>query len=256
MEKSPGPVPGRAELTFRWALLLTAAFVLAACGSALAEGNDLLPPEVEATFEADFTPKALPKMEQAPVSLRAAMGFKNSDGSHPPALKEFEIEEDRHLRLNLKDVPVCGRGTVESPPPQQRCRQALIGAGKAVVNIKFPEQEPVITRAKVFAFNAGMRDGARDIMLSAYITVPTPATIVFWVKVKKIGSGPYGLNLVGSVPKIAGGSGSVTYLGVRFRKGVFSAACPDRGLGTQFTATFVEGTRLGGGVARPCTPAS
>lgn len=254
MEKSPGPVPGRAELTFRWALLLTAAFVLAAGGSALAEEADLLPPEVEARFEADFTPKALPKRDQAPISLRTAMGFKNSDGSHPPALNEFEIEEDRHLRLNLKDVPVCGHGTVESPPPQQRCREALIGTGKVVVNIKFPEQETVITHAKVFAFNAGMRDGARDIMLSAYISVPTPAVMVFWVKVKKIGSGPYGLNVVGSVPKIAGGSGSVTYLGVRFHKGVFSAACPDRSLSTQFTATFVEGALLGGGVARTCMP--
>lgn len=241
-------------MTSRWALLLAAAFVLAAGGSALAEVNDLLPPEVEATLEADFTPKALPKSEQVPISLREAMGFKNSDGSHSPALKEFEIEEDRHLRLNLEEVPVCGPGTVESPPPQQRCREALIGTGKLVINIKFPEQEPIVTRAKVFAFNAGMRDGVRAIMLSAYITVPTPAVIVFWVKVKKIDSVPYGLNLVGSVPKIAGGSGSITYLGMRFHKGIFSAACPARSLSTQFTVTFVEGTRLGGGVAGSCTP--
>lgn len=183
------------------------------------------------------------------------MAFKNSDGSHPPALKEFEIEEDRHLRLNLEGIPVCSRGTVESPPPQQRCREALIGTGKLVINIKFPEQEPIVTHAKVFAFNAGMRDGGRALMLSAYVTVPTPATIVISVEVKKIDSGPYGLNLVGAVPKIAGGSGSVTYLGMRFRKGIFSAACPDRSLSTQFTATFVEGSRLGGGVARVCMPA-
>lgn len=173
----------------------------------------------------------------------------------PVVPRGIEIEEDRHLRLNLKDVPFCGSGTVESPPPQQRCREALIGAGKAVVNIKFPEQEPVITHAKVFAFNAGRRDGARVLLLSAYITVPTPATIVVTVKMKKVGSGPYGPSLVGSVPKIAGGSGSVTHLGVRFRKGIFSAVCPDRGLSTQFAATSVEGTRLGGGVARVCTPA-
>jgi hypothetical protein len=185
------------------------------------------------------------------------MGFANSDGSHPPALEKFEIEEDRHLRLNLKDVPVCGPGTVDSPPPQQRCRKALIGTGKVVVNIQFPEQpEPIVTHAKVFAFNAGVRDGARVLLLTTYITVPTPAVIVFTVKVQKIDTGPYGLDLVGSVPKIAGGSGSVTYLGVRFRKGIFSAACADGRLQTGFGAAFVDGTQLGEAVSRYCTTVS
>lgn len=215
-----------------------------------------MPVEVEANFEMEFAPSTLPKREQAPISLRAAMGFDNSDGSHPAALREFEIEEDRDLRLNLKDVPICGPGTVESPPPQQRCREALIGAGKAVVNIKFPEQEPVITHAKVFAFNDGRRGGARVLLLTAYITVPTPATIVVTVKVKKIDSGPYGLDLVGSVPKIAGGSGSVTYLGVRFRKGVFSATCADGRLQTGFGVTFADGTQLGGAAFHYCIPAT
>lgn len=232
-----------------------AAFVLTASGSALA-AETLPSPEVEAKFEADFTPKALPKREQLPISLRAAMGFKNSDGSHPPALEEFEIEEDRHLRLNLRNVPVCPPGNVDEPPMEQRCKTALIGSGKMVVHIKFPElEEPVVTHAKVTAYNAGMRDGARALILQAYITFPTPAAFIIAIEVKKSDLSRYGLKLVGSVPKIAGGSGSVTYLGVRFRKGVFSATCPaDRQLDSRVNTAFVDGTRLGGTVFRPCTP--
>jgi hypothetical protein len=63
------------------------------------------------------------------------------------------------------------------------------------------------------------------------------------------------VKLVGSVPKIAGGAGSVIYLAWRFRKGIFSATCPVGHLDTGFVAVFVDGTHLEGSASRPCTPA-
>lgn len=137
---------------------------------------------------------------------------------------------------------------------EQRCKTALIGSGKMVVHIQFPEvEEPVVTHAKVTAYNAGMRDGARALILHAYITFPTPAAFIISIEVRKSNLSRYGLKLVGSVPKIAGGSGSVTHLGVRFRKGIFSATCPaDRQLDTRFNTTFADGTRVSGEVVRAC----
>lgn len=76
------------------------------------------------------------------------------------------------------------------------------------------------------------------------------------MKVRHSDLGRYGLKLVGSVPKIAGGAGSVTHLAFRLHKSVFSATCPaDRQLDTRFTTTFGDGTLLGGAVVRHCTPA-
>lgn len=213
-------------------------------------------PSVEPKFDARFSPKALAKSGQTPLSPWVSMSFKNSDGTHPPALKGFEIEEDRHLRLNLTGVPAChGLGIQDGIPLQQKCRESLIGTGRMVVNIQFPEQqEPIVTRSKVTAYNEGVgSNGTRSLLLAAYITVPTPAAIVTTVKVKKNNAGPYGLKLVGSVPKIAGGSGSIAYLAWRFHKSIFSATCADRHLQTGFKANFVDGTFLGGAVLRACT---
>jgi hypothetical protein len=212
---------------------------------------------IEAKFDASVSPKALAKSEQTPLSSWVSMSFKNSDGTHPPALKEFEIEEDRHLRLNLTGVPAChGLGIQDGIPLQQKCRGSLIGTGRMVVNIQFPEQEPIVTRSKVTAYNEGVgSSGTRSLLLAAYITVPTPAVIVTTVEVKNSSLGRYGLKLVGSVPKIAGGSGSVTYLAWRLHKGIFSATCADRHLQTGFKANFVDGTFLGGAVLQACTPA-
>jgi hypothetical protein len=212
---------------------------------------------VEAKFDARFSPRQLSPSEQTPLSPWTSMRFTNSDGTHPPALEEFEIEEDRQLRLNLRGVPACrGLGIQDGIPLQQKCRASLVGTGRMVLNIQFPEQEPIVTRSKVTAYNEGVSsNGTRSLLLAAYVAVPTPAVIVTTVEVKEHTPGPYGLKLVGSVPKIAGGSGSATYLAWRFRKGIFSGTCQDRHLDTRFTTNFVDGTFLGGAVSRECTPA-
>ena len=252
-------------------MLLTAALGLAVSGSALGEPLEseatavclVAAParacgsSIEAKFDARFSPQRLSRSKRTPLSPWVSMSFKNSDGTHPPALTEFEIEEDRHLRLNLTGVPAChGLGIQDGIPIQQKCRESLIGGGRMVVNIQFPEQEPIVTRSKVTAYNEGASSsGTRSLLLAAYITVPTPAAIVTTVEVKQNDAGPYGLKLVGSVPKIAGGSGSITYLAWRLHKGISSGICADRHLQTGLKANFVDGTFLAGTVTRDCTPA-
>jgi hypothetical protein len=216
--------------------------------------RDRCAPLIEAKLDADFTPERLSKSEQTPISLRTSMRFKTLEGTPLPPLREFEISEDRHARLNLKDVPVCPRGDVESPPPQQRCKDAVIGTGKMSVYLHFPEDPPIEAHSELTAFNSGIHEGVRVLMIAGYLTVPTPAAVIITVLVKRDKSGRYKLKLVGSVPKIAGGSGSVTYLGLRFRKGVFSARCEDRHLDTGLLATFNDGSVFSGGAIRSCVP--
>lgn len=219
----------------------------------LAAGGSALAAEVEAKFDATFKPTRLSQSKRTPLSPWVSLSFKTSDGTYPPALKEFEIEEDRHLRLNLKGVPVCPPGNVDEPPMKQRCKKALVGSGEMDTLIHFPEAIPILVRSEVTVYNAGLRDGVRTLLMDAFITVPTPAEIVTTVKVKHSELGRYGLKLVGSVPKIAGGSGSVTRLAFRFHKGIFTATCPaDRQLDTHFNTTFAEGTRIAGEAVRAC----
>ena len=48
--------------------------------------------------------------------------------------------------------------------------------------------------------------------------MPVPAAIVTTVKIKKINKGRYGLLVVAKIPKIAGGSGSVTSFSLKIDK--------------------------------------
>ena len=84
--------------------------------------------------------------------------------------------------------------------------------------------------------------------------MPTPAAVVTTVKIKKIHNGRYGLLAQSSIPKIAGGSGSVTHFNLTInKKGVLTAKCPDGKLQAHGTAVFSDGTRPSAEVIRTCT---
>jgi hypothetical protein len=224
--------------------------VVAAGSGALAVTTP--PPPLEAKFEADFTPTALSGREQTPLSLRVGMGFTSTDGS-PPALEEFEFDEDRHMRLNLGGVPVCNPRLQGGVPLQVMCRSALVGHGTATATFHFPETTTGPVFAPLRVYNGPVAGGAGTLFLVFSLPVPTAAVYISKVSIEKIDDGPYGLKLVGKFPKIAGGFGSVTRLGLRFRKGVFSAVCRNRRLATGFKAGFVDGTELTGAAIRLCT---
>jgi hypothetical protein len=183
------------------------------------------------------------------------MEFRFADGPPIPALKEFEIEEDRHARLNLDGMPVCDPRFQDEVPLQVKCRSALVGHGTATVMIDFPESVNLPIRAPVRVYNGQAAGGAGTLFLVFPLTVPTPAAVISKVSIEKTDDGPYGLKLVGKLPKIAGGFGQVTRLRLSFGNGVFSAVCRNRHLSTGFGAVFEDGTRIAGGaVVRSCLP--
>ena len=89
--------------------------------------------------------------------------------------------------------------------------------------------------------------------IHAYITVPTPAAIVTTVKIKKIHKGRFGTESVASIPKIAGGAGSVTSLQPGdHQKGRAHPQMSRRQDPAHGTAVISDGTRASAEVIRTC----
>jgi len=209
------------------------------------------------TFNGGFSPSKLPKKKLAPISLSASGKIKTKDGTHPPALKQAIVETDKNGAVNVKGVPVCKSGQLQSRDTsgaEKACKKAIIGKGKTKVEIQFPEQNPIPVESKLLVFNGGKSGGTTTFFIHAYITVPTPAAIVTTVKIKKVKNGRYGLKSVATVPKIAGGSGSVTSFSLAITKrGVLLAKCPDGKLQAHATAMFSDGTKASATIIRTCT---
>ncbi len=211
---------------------------------------------LELTFNGGFSPKVLSKKKLTPIKLSASGKIRTLDGSHPPAMKKFILETDKNGAIDVKGLPVCRSSKLQSQDTRHAeriCRSAIIGTGRATASIAFPESAPIPAKSKVIVFNGGFRRGTTTLYIHAYLTVPVPAAIVTTVKIKKIHHGRYGLKSVASIPKIAGGSGSVTDFNLTIRKkGVLSARCRDGKLQAHGTAMFADGTRASAEFVRSC----
>lgn len=210
------------------------------------------------TVNGGFSPSKLPKKKLVPISFNASGKIATKDGTHPPALQKVILKTDKNGAINVKGIPVCKSGQLQSrdtKAAEKACPKAIIGTGTTTVEVQFPEQKPIDVDSKLLVFNGGQSGGTTTLFIHAYFSAPVTGAIVTTVKVKKKKEGRYGLNSVATIPKIAGGSGSVkTFnLTINKSKGVLSAKCPDGKLQANATSFFSDGTKAEATIIRTCT---
>ena len=209
------------------------------------------------TFNGGFSPTKLPKKKLAPITLTAEGKISTKDGTHPPALKEAVVETDKNGAINVKGLPVCKSGQLQSrdtKAAEKVCNPAKIGTGQTTVEVQFPEQKPIDVNSKLLVFNGGKSGGTTTLYIHAYFSAPVTGAIVTTVKIKKISNGRYGLKSVATIPKIAGGSGSVKSFSLKIgKKAVLTAKCPDGKLQAHATSIFADGTKAAATILRTCT---
>ena len=250
------------------ALVALAALSLAAFASAekpvkVTSGSLVL------TANGGFSPKVLPKKGSAPISLTAEGKIETTDGSHPPAVKQVVLETPKSGTIQTKGYPECTSGKLQATDTkaaEKACGSALVGKGKTKIEIAFAQQNPISVESKLLVFNGGeaggVAGGVVTLYIHAYITVPTPAAVVTTVKIKKHPNGPFGLLSTATIPKIAGGAGSVTSFQLKIDKkytytgkkvSVLNLGCPTPKLPVHVEALFSDGTKLETELIRTCT---
>jgi hypothetical protein len=259
----------RKRLTMTLALGTALAVVVAGLAAAAGNHKPVIIQDgiLRVTVDGGFTPSALPKAKLSPIGLSVSGKIETTDGSHPPALREFIVETDKNGTINAKGMPeVCTIGKLvarETKAAEGACPKAIVGTGKTDVEVEFAESKPLLVHSKLVAFNGGVKGGVTTILIHAFLKNPVSAAVVTTVKVSKIHKGRYGTKSVASVPVIAGGAGSpvsfelsvnrkFTYKGKQ--QSYLLAKCPDGHLNARGTAVFSDGKELSGGVVRPCTP--
>jgi len=209
------------------------------------------------TFDGGFSPSKLPKNKLAPISLKASGKIATKDGTHPPALKQVILETDKNGAINVKGIPVCKSGALQSrdtKAAEKACKGSIIGTGQTTVEVQFPEQKPIDVNSKLVVFNGGTSGGKTTLFIHAYFSAPVTGAIVTTVKIQKHKAGRYGLKSVATIPKIAGGSGSVKSFNLAITKrGVLTAKCPDGKLQAHATSMFADGTKAAATIIRTCT---
>lgn len=238
------------------AIAVVALAALAVAGSVFAKPEKVVFGNIEVEFDGGFSPKALSKTKPTPISFFLWGKLRTLDGTHPPAVRELKLETDKHGSIDVKGVPTCKSGQLQSTTTataRKVCGPAIVGEGTTEAEVQFPEQPPIDVKSELLAFNGGFKGGVTTIYVHAFLNAPVTAAIVATAKIKKISKGRYGLESIAKIPKIAGGSGSGTYFKLKFDKGILFATCPDGHLNARGNAKFEDGTQISAGVVRPCT---
>jgi hypothetical protein len=251
-------------------LALGALIAVSAVGIATAAGGEA-PATVTVgnlvlTTNGGFSPTALSKTKQTPISLKASGEVEEKDGSHPPAIREVILEADKAGEVHTKGIPTCKSGQIlatETSAALKTCGSALIGEGEATAQVAFAEQKPIDVNSKVLVFNGGEKGGKTTFFIHAFFSQPVSGAIVTTVTITKHKHGRFGTLAVAKIPQITGGNGSITKFNLEIFKSVkvkgktynpISSKCEDGKLKVHVLGIFEDKTKAETEIVRACTP--
>lgn len=213
------------------------AFLVAALATAgLARGEIAQKENVRLAFDVQFSPHALPRDRPAPVSATFSGRIRAVNGAVPPRVKRLSIAFNRRGTISTRGLPICRQGELQSVTTEAalaRCRGALVGRGHFAAYVDFSTGGFAV-RGPALAFN-GRHDGRQAILLQVYVSSPVQAALVLVMTISHAAHGRFGIVLRTAVPKLAGGAGYLTGIGLtlnrRYRSGgrthsFLSASCP------------------------------
>lgn len=242
---------------------LVVVLVLAVAGSAMAiriqAGN------IVVTGDGGFTPRALPKNVNAPITVFGHGKISTVDGSVPPVIKTLQFEFDKHGAVDTTGLPFCTTGKLQArtvTAARKACPDAIVGKGVGNAVVVFPEQAPIPISSPITIFNGPRIGGDPSMIAHAYTTIPGPVAVVIPIRIETIHAGRYGYRVKTEIPKLAGGygvpiSGSIrvghkwTYKGKKHS--FVNARCADNRLQARGEFIFKDGTDLVGSFLKTCT---
>jgi hypothetical protein len=201
----------------RRAIIPAVLLLLALVGASLSQAEFSQQGNLRISFSGSFSPQLLPRDRPAPVTVAVRGAIGTTDGSHPPALKRFEIELNRAGIITTRGLPACTSAmlqTTSSETALQRCRPALVGRGQFKADVQFPTTAPVPAAGTLLAFY-GHSGGHKAILLHLYGAAPVQATFVLPLTISHSGTGKFGTVFAAGIPTLAGGVGSVTEISLR-----------------------------------------
>jgi hypothetical protein len=212
-----------------------------------------------------YSPRAVSRTMPTPATFTFSASIRTADGSHPPALSRLLLKTDKDSDVDVRGLPTCDPKIQYQSTRhlEEACAKAIIGSGQASFEIAFPEAAPIPGPGPMIISNGGVRGAVTTLYARTDISVPTPAAIVFTIKIRKLPGAHTGSEVLVSIPKVAGGSGSLTDFNATIgmprssnkeQRHIVTLKCPDRNVRTQFEVSFEDGTAADADLVRPCIP--
>lgn len=234
------------------AVLLVTVAAAAAAPLRESEPSSAQPPR------ADFqvAPSTLPRSESAPVRMSIARGYRlEAGGPEFEALRSLRFEADRHLFLDLKDVPVCdglGRDVRRDlDEMEELCGGAAIGHGRLSATGWFPGDRLISGTGAMTLY----KRGGNRLLAFAYLEAPLTGAVEVPIEILRVDRGRMGWELRAAIERNDDGGLWISGYSLRIGKRFLSASCVDGVLGLRVVSGFDDGTRSNERLVSPCAVA-
>jgi hypothetical protein len=243
-------------------LLVAAGALLLSAG--VAQAIKLQIGNIVIVADGGFSPKTLPKREDAPIKLKGSATFKTKDGTRPSPLQTLTIEFDKHGEVDTTGLPKCTMAKLVATTvavARKNCGGAIVGTGYGTALVQLPEQGAIKASSPLTLFNGPVKHGNPTVLGHAHLDYPAPTTYVISIEIERIHHGRYGFRTVAHFPRIVNGYGSPisghltigrewTFKGKKHSYA--NAHCADGRLQAKAEFSFEDGSVVEGTVFKPC----
>jgi hypothetical protein len=217
---------------------IAAVALLAVLGlGAVARGESVTDGDVTVSFKGGISPRALPRIETAPVAVSVNGSFKSTEGADPPPqLQTIAVEINRRGKIFDRGLPTCQVRKIQPATmaaARRICGGAIVGSGHIRARIRLSNQPPFTFDGPMLVFHAKRSGGDRRLLAQVYGHKP-PSAFVLNFKILKV-PGELGTLIKTSISKSARKWAYVTRFEMKLRRiytykgkehSYISASCP------------------------------
>lgn len=160
--------------------------------------------DLRASFDGGVSPTTLPRATPSPVALRVAGNVRSAShrAAAVPQLRQITVAINRQSHFFTRGLPVCRASQIQpatEAAARAECGGAIVGSGHALVQLRIPEQPPILIHGRMLAFNGPNRGGHPLILAQVYAKEPPGAFILPFRLSRR--SGTFGTMLSATLPR-------------------------------------------------------
>jgi hypothetical protein len=134
------------------------------------------------SLDGSFSPKELGRDRTSPVSITLKGSVRSTNGELPPPIGRIDIDFGKNASLITAGLPTCRRSQLVASDlrnAMDSCGPALVGKGRVIAILEFPDGKPHEVRADLLAFNG--RSKEPDAVVWALVSPYDPALATSFV---------------------------------------------------------------------------
>lgn len=154
---------------------------LVACLAVPARAEVIQQGNLITSFDGQLTPRKLPRLEPAPISVKVAGDFKTTGGKPLPQLRTISVAINRAGKIYDAGLPSCPVATIQ--PATERvaralCHRSILGTGHVSLEVRLENQPAFPIDAKLLAFKGPAEHGEKVILAQVYAKNPPGAFVL------------------------------------------------------------------------------